>query len=397
MSRIREDLDRRAAGFAPGRDAYDRVLCRAARRRLVRRIASGVTAVVIAVVAFAGLWSATRPASAPVGTPTVPVSASSSPTPLQQILPYDGLEVTSRLKVGGWIVLADASGVRVAGAGTLSLVDPETGSVSPAGQGSWDYDYAVLAEYGEGTVFLASGTTLWELALDGTVLRRFDLGELGTLDAVHVSSFDGASLWVAGSGRPSGNVVARVDIDSGQVLERYDVDQGLHQITDAGGYLFIASRASPRTIVRIDPRSGAVRTGPDIWSGWTSIVGIRDRLWVEEGQDVHCVEAADFAPCGEIQIPRAEQLAADGRLLWVLSGTGSKSLSSYIPDPQQPATVTLVDGMTGDVLGGPVPLPDTTPATISAYGGHAWVGFHDSERLVGIDRCASGSCTRPAG
>jgi hypothetical protein len=393
---LREDLEQRAARFTADHDSFDRVMDRVARRRLARRISTGIVSFVIAFAALAGLWSATRPASVPVGTPT-PTSVTPTPARPQQPLPHDGLEITSSQRVGGWIVLADASGVRVAGAGTLTLVNPETGSMAPAGQGQWDYDYAVLAEYGQGTVFLASGTTLSELALDGTVLRRFDLGELGYLDAVHFSSFDGGSLWVAGSGPPTGgNAVARVDVDSGRILERYPVGQGLHQITDAGGYLFVASRNSSHAIVRIDLRTGAVGNGPDVWSGWLSIVGIRDRLWVEEGDVVHCIEATDFAPCGdmgEIRIPRAEQLAADGPFLWVLSGTGSKRGSVYVPDPKQPATVTLVDGMTGAVLGGPVALPDTTPATISGYGGHAWVGFHDTGGLVEIDRCPPGSCT----
>jgi hypothetical protein len=396
MNDLSEDLARRAARFAPDRGAYERVLRRVARRRLARRVLAGVVSFVIAFAALAGLWSATRPASRGVGTPTIPVSIPSSPAPSQQALPYDGLEVASSERVGGWIVLADPYGVRVAGGRTLTLVDPQTGTTTPAGRGPWDYDYTVLAEHEGGTVFLASGGTLWELTLDGTVIHRFDLGTLGTLDAVHVSPFDRGSLWVAGSGLPTGNVVARVDIDTGRVLERYEVGQGLHQITDAGGYVFVASRSSSRTVVRIDPRTGALRTVPDVWSGWTSIVGVRDRLWVEEGNVVHCIEATDVAPCGEvgeIQIPRAQQLAADDGLLWVLSGTGSKSGSIYIPDPKQPATVTLIDGTTGALLGGPTALPDTTPATISAFSGRSWVGFHDSGRLVEIDRCAPGSCT----
>jgi hypothetical protein len=379
MNDLHEDLERRAVLFTPDPSAFDRVMNRVARRRLARRVSAGVVSFVIAFAAFAGLWSANKLASGPVGTPPIR-------TPSQQVLPYDGLEVTLSEKVGGWIVLADPFGVRVAGAETLTLVDPETGTRAPAGQGPWDYDHAVLAEYGEGTAFLGSGKTLWELRLDGAVIHRFDLGELGYLDAVHVSPFDGGSLWVAGSGvATGGNVVARVDIDSGQVLERYNIGQGVHQISDAGGYLFVVSQTSPQSIVRIDPRNGAVR--PVLNVGPAAIVGIRDRLWVEAGDGVRCIEATEFTPCGEIRIPRAQQLTADGRLLWVLSGTGSKASGTYVPNPEQPATVTLVDAMTGDVLGGPVALPDTTPATISAFGGRAWVGFHDSGRLVRVDRC----------
>jgi hypothetical protein len=58
--------------------------------------------------------------------------------------------------------------------------------------------------------------------------------------------------------------------------------------------------------------------------------------------------------------------------------------------------VTLIDAVTGKVLGGPLVLPDSTPASISAYNGHAWIGFHDTGRLLRIDRCAFGSCALPS-
>lgn len=288
----------------------------------------------------------------------------------------------------GWIVVANADGVRVAGAGTLTLVDPTTGSLTPVGHGSWDYDFTVLTGDGHGTVSLGSGTTLWELGLDGTVIHRFDLG-LGYIDAVHVTSFDGEGLWVAAAGLSTGNVVARVDIDTGRILERYRVGQGVHEIADAGGYVFVASRSSARTVVRIDPSTGETRTVPGIPSGEVAIGGVADRLWIEEGSVqegpiVHCIIAADFAPCGAVAIPWAYDLATDGRFLWVLSGRGLRT---------QRATVTLIDGTTGHVLGGPVVLPAHPSAErISAYAGRAWVGFHDSGLLVGIRRCTPGSC-----
>src|SRR5439155_1618243 len=138
-----------------------------------------------------------------------------------------------------------------------------------------------------------------------------------------------------------------------------------------------------------DPVTGQTMSIPGIDPN--SMVGVGHDLWVAEGDHVHCIDAAlPAADCPGIEIPRAAALAADGACLpqgvgrygacrlWVLSGTGSKSSSSYVPDPKQPATVTLVDARTGDVLGGPLPLPDVTPATISALDGHAWIAFHDT-------------------
>jgi hypothetical protein len=87
------------------------------------------------------------------------------------------------------------------------------------------------------------------------------------------------------------------------------------------------------------------------------------------------------------------RLDARGRwtALWVLSVNGSTSRTLYEPDPNQPATVTLVNGATGEVLADALPLPsgEHTPATISAFDGHAWIGFHDTGTLIRIDTCVT--------
>ena len=151
---------------------------------------------VLCTLLTAGCWSDRGSAlTSSTGSATPIVSSAQTPSP--QALPHDGLEVTSEQKAGGWTVLADAFGVWVAGAGTLTILDPATGASSLAASGPWDYDFTVLAEYGEGTIFLGSGTTLWELS-DGTVLRRFHLPTVGYIDAVRVVP-PREALWVAGS------------------------------------------------------------------------------------------------------------------------------------------------------------------------------------------------------
>jgi hypothetical protein len=264
-----------------------------------RRAWSSVTTLVIFTLLTAGCWSDRGSGStSPAGSVTPIVSLAQTPSP--QVLLYDGLEVASEQKAGGWTVLADAFGVWVAGAGTLTLVDSETGATSPVGAGPWDYDFTVLAEYGEGSIFLGSGTTLWELAIDGTVIHRFLLPAVGYIDAVHFVP-SSVELWVAGSGARSGNVVARIDPDSGRVMDRYSVDQGLHEITDAAA-VFIASRASRHPVQRIDPSSGAQRPFPTI-DRQDCLDRRVDLLWAEEGDAVRCIDATSFAPCGEVRIP----------------------------------------------------------------------------------------------
>jgi hypothetical protein len=387
MSDLREDLSRRAGQFVPRHEAFEHVLRRAARRRLSRRIASGVTALIVAALAFAGLWSTSRSGSLPAGSDTPSATAE---------VPREELRIGLSTHVDGWVVHPNSFGIWVAGAGRLFDVDPTTGVVTETAHGmDWDYDFVRLADHGEGEIWLASGSLLFGIdAATGTISQRFDLGSLGTIDAVFQMS-DPATLWVTAAG-PDGDVVAQLDPDGGRVLYQHQVGQGVHQMAEADGFLFVSSQASRHDLVRIDPVTGRTMSiegvDPD------SLAGIGHRVWVAEGDSVYCIDAAlSAADCPAIQIPRATAVAADGACLsqgvgryaecrlWVLSGTGSKSSSIYLPDPKQPATVTLVDAVTGDVLGGPLPLPDATPATISAFDGHAWIAFHDTGSFLRVD------------
>ncbi len=362
MNDLHEDLARRATRFVPGRDAFERVLRRAARRRLARRVTSGVAAIVIAVAALTGLWSAWRTSTGPAISPTPSLSAE---------LPYDGLRIGLRTHVDGWVVVPDSFGVWVAGAGRLFDVNPTTGKVTETGKGSWDYDYVRLAEYGEGSIWLASGSKL--LLLDsatGTTIRRFDLRSLGTIDAVFQDS-TGPS-WVTASG-PEGNVLAQINLDTGRVFDRHAIGQGSHRMTEADGLLFVSSQApAGRSLLRVDSRSGNEMWIPGVGAG--AIAGIDDnfdhKVWIAEGDTVRCIDAVlPAADCTQIAIPRATALAADGNDLWVLSATGSTSPSTYLLDPNQPVTVTLIDGLTGEVLGGPLaPHPHRSRPTAATPG-----------------------------
>ncbi len=110
-----------------------------------------------------------------------------------------GLDVAAE----GWVVLPEWSGVWVAGGGTLSEIDQDSGEVRQTGEGAWDYDYVQLAEYGEGGILLASGSVLWALdASSGGVIDRLDLDHLGSVGAV-VQTRSGA--WVAASGGGGGS------------------------------------------------------------------------------------------------------------------------------------------------------------------------------------------------
>lgn len=289
--------------------------------------------------------------------------------------------------MGGWVVLPEWFGVWVAGAGRLFEIDQQTGDVRQTGRGAWDYDYVQLARYGEGTILLASGETLWALdAGSGGVIRRLDLGRLGAVDALLQTR---SATWVTAT-TADGGVLASIDLDTGDVLERFAVGQGRHELVKSAGYLFVGSQdPDGPSILRIHPATGA---STPLYEGPGSIAVVGWQVWVAGEGKVHCVDAIDLTTCGEVRIPRAASVASDGARLWVLSSTGSTSSSLYEPDPDQPARVYLLDGVSGEIVSGPLALPSYTPATISAFHGHAWIGFHEEGRVVRID-CDSGRCS----
>jgi hypothetical protein len=397
MNEVRDRLIQRASEFAPSEHAYEVVLRKADRKRVTRRISAMVTAAVISCFVFAGLWEASRAPAVPLVSPTIsqrPTPTSQGPTPTE-IVPHDGLEIARTTSANGWVVLPDGFGIWVAGPGTLTRIDPETGDVRVTAHGGWDYDFVHLAQGGDGTILIASGTEL--LRLDGgsgTVIAKLDLSSLGYIDSV--LSWKGT--WVTASAEDGGQTLARVDLDTGRVVQRIDgIGQGIHELAHADGYLFVGSREyQGPALLRIDPGTAEVtslRTAP----AGASIAGVGSQLWITRGTAfevpvdvVQCINAETLRSCGEVNLPSTpSEVAADGRDLWVLSGRSSGG-----SDRAQPAHVTVLDGTTGEVLAGPLSLPGN-PSSIVAFGGRAWVGYYNSGTVIEVDLCKPGTCSSP--
>jgi hypothetical protein len=395
MSELRDRLERHANRFAPQPNALARVVRRAQRRRVGRRLGAASVAIVVSSITIGALLQIDRRVSEPLQTP----ASIDAPA-----LPYDGLRIGSRTHTDGWVVAADGWGVHVLGGGTIQNLDPESGEATPPVRiGDWDYDLASIATAGEGGLYVTATHELWTIGRNiganptYAVGAHFHLSRLGYLIDVAQGS---NGPWVAACCRSSrgGGVIAEVDGVTGSVMRRFHISspRGLVDVglTDAGRYVLAAGNDG---VVRIDTRTGDIATKRFGRTGPQTLAVTGDRVWWTSNGAVHCLLIDALARCGRVYIPRAAVVFSDGHDLWVLSVTGSRKAGIYVPDPSQPATVTLVDGTTGEVVAGPVALPGRTPASITSYGGHAWVGFHDSGNIVRIDRCHPGDCAPGAG
>lgn len=329
--------------------------------------------------------------------PSEPSTPSVTPSPSSpaEIVAHGGLQIVRTTDADGWVVLPDGFGTWVAGAGTLTRIDPRTGATRVTAHGSWDYDFARLAEHGEGTIYVTSGTKL--LAMDagsGTVITTMDLSSLGYVDSV--LSDDPSSLWVAASGPNGSQVLAEIDPNTGKVMRRvHRIGQGLHVLVRAGGYLFVGSNGgNGPTLLRVDPRTLAttrVRGAPP----GARIAGVGSHLWMTGSDGVRCLDAFTLESCGAVDIPGFIRLAADGRDLWVLSAPMHGE--AYIPQAGRHPTVTLVNGRNANVLAGPSPIQGSHPSSVAAFQGRAWVGYYTTGNVAEIARCAAGTCRDHAG
>jgi hypothetical protein len=299
------------------------------------------------------------------------------------------LRIVRTTDANGWVVLPDGFGTWVAGAGTLTRIDPRTGATRVTAYGPWDYDFVRLAEYGEGTIYVTYRTKL--VAMDsgsGTVITAMDLSSLGYVDSV---LSDPRSLWVAASSEDGGQVLAEIDTDTGKVVRRVRrIGQGLHAIVQAGHYLFVSSNGgNGPTLLRVDPHTLATTRIRGASPG-TRIAGVGSHLWMTGGEGVRCLDAFTLESCGALDIPGFIRLAADGRDLWVLSAPMHGD--AYIPGTGRRPTVTLVNGRNGNVLAGPLPIPGGHPSSVAAFQGRAWVGYYATGNVTEIARCALGTC-----
>ena len=117
----------------------------------------------LAIVLWVSVLTALRAPSPPPQPSMAHPSEPSTPSVTRRrahrrrIVAHGGLQIVRTTDADGWVVLPDGFGTWVAGAGTLARIDPRTGATRVTAHGSWDYDFARLAEHGEGTIYVTSG------------------------------------------------------------------------------------------------------------------------------------------------------------------------------------------------------------------------------------------------
>jgi hypothetical protein len=364
-------------------------------RSVQRRVGSWVVVVgIVMVTAAVGLArvpatsTQVRSAAAPPARPADPTSVPPTMTPGPPAFPRDGLEIRRTTDANGWVVLPDAFGVWVAGAGTLTRIDPRTGATRVTAHGRWDYDFVRLAEYGEGTIFVASGQRpLLEMdAGSGTVIARIDVSSLGSVDAV-VSRR--GEVWATASGSDGSQVLARIDPDTGKVERLLEhIGQGLHVVIGAERHLFVGSHGyHGPTMARVDPRTMEVDPIPDVPPG-AGIAAVGPHVWVTERGGIGCLDTVTLRSCGHVDIPGFVRLASFDRDLWVVS---TPAPGSGISDRWHRSKVLVIDGRDGRVLAGPLPVPGR-PSSIASFGRSAWLGYYRGGNVIQVDRCRPGTC-----
>jgi hypothetical protein len=287
-----------------------------------------------------------------------------SPTPSAA-----ALEIGLTTDVDAWHVAASQAGVFVTGANELVSVDPDSGAGRTVATGPWDYDYTDIDVSGN-QVAVVSGRDMETFLADGSRLSQAEI-KPGVGNLLHVG-LDGRWLWVS----TENGLLARVDPDTGRIDYAMPADTGPLVVGD--GYIFVGH-------LRVNTQTFAFRRLPFWATGATDSAIVGQHLWLVGNGWVRCADVQTLEPCGELSVPDAVAIAGSGTHLFVLTATGSSDPDIYIPDPDHPATVVAIDAESGRRVGSAVPLPDVTPATISAWNQHAWIGFHDEGTVIRID------------
>lgn len=249
-------------------------------------------------------------------------------------------------------------------------VEVEESSGIAAGEG------AVWVTYVRGEVTRIDPTT-------NTVVASIPVKGAWPLTGIAVG---GGSVWVARLGAGDGTVV-RIDPQTNEVVGApIPVGAGPAHVAYVAGFVWVTNTADG-SVSRIDPRTGQVTaSGGIVRMGGPPEPG-SGPVWALSNDSVLTLDPASNMVLASLPIPRPDEVVFSEGGVWILTTTGSTDPNFYIPDPDQPATVVLLDAQAGRLVGTPVPVGNS-PAHLAVGEGAAWVANYDSGVVTRIELSA---------
>jgi DNA-binding beta-propeller fold protein YncE len=357
-------------GEAQRRAATQPSVASAAERLLNRprqRLAAATIAIAIFAVAAIFAWNVLEPLKEKAIAP--------SPIPTTSVRPL-AITETLKLRFGDFGVVAGANSVWIAAYRHVQRVDPTSMTVTASirVQGLDDQDSIAIGS----DVWVTDGSHHEVVAIDpvmARIVRRVRVPHI----PVQVAA-DGQNVWVISATSGAGRIY-RIDGATGVVTSRGQLSTSPRlPFTAGGGSAWVAEGSGLRRL----GSDGSTAT-VDLSGGEVSALTFGDgSVWaLASDGGISRVDPSSNHTIASFPSPSGIGLAEAAGRVWILTDTGSRSKTVYIPDPRDPSLVVSFDADTGQLVGQAVKV-GFAPAWIAADGGFAWVAKFDSERLLRI-------------
>lgn len=197
-------------------------------------------------------------------------------------------------------------------------------------------------------------------------------------------------LWASISAQGASGILVEIDPAADRVTSTVAIPEA-GSLSVAGSSLWLWIHDNNDLVsVQVDPATGAAgiklegTTGDVVYAGglyWSIFSNYTSDSVSEETLTVNAVDPATGKTVVALSAPHAADLVVSAAGLWVASAPG------YLPDnsvnPNEPATVSLIDPAARAFTAGPVPMDIGGPG-IAAGGDALWVGDYESGNLTKV-------------
>jgi DNA-binding beta-propeller fold protein YncE len=277
--------------------------------------------------------------------------------------------VTDLLAADGSVWAASSAGVQ--------RIDPATNSVVAS---------IPLPHIGDHGRLVWAGGSMWATQESG-VLTRIDPLTNRAIANIPLGGPPAAVaaghrvLWVGVYDEPTGNVrVLTIDPTTNSITASWSLAPGMGQLSFVDGTLWVGSTSGEPRVASIDTATGRVSAVREHELPETSADGA---LWTAANGAAR-IDPGNGSTVATVDTGNVDQVAAGLGAVWVLTQTGSRSHSIYLPDPKKPATVVAIDPATNRIVGAPVPV-GISPAHMTVGSGAVWVAQYDSGQVTRVD------------